>query len=75
MGETAIVTDISKVSRYCCSSLNAMFRISEMGAGILNSKVAPVAENVLAAINLGEKAFKFTKIELGDVKPVITNIR
>ena len=52
-----------------------MFRISEMGAGILNSKVAPVAENVLAAINLGKKAFKFTRIELGDVKPVITNIR
>ena len=46
-----------------------------MGAVILNTKVAPIADKVLSAINIGKKAFKFTKINLGEVKPKITNIR
>ena len=50
-------------------------RFAEMGSDILNSKVAPLAEKALAALNLGKRAFKFTKIQLGSVKPKFTNIR
>ena len=50
-------------------------RFAEMGSDILNSKVAPLAEEALAALNLGKRAFKFTKIQLGSVKPKFTNIR
>ena len=50
-------------------------RFAEMGSDILNSKVAPLAEKALAALNLGKRAFKFTKIQLGSVKPKFSNIR
>jgi len=50
-------------------------RVSELGAEVLNSKVAPVAEKALAALKLGKKAFKFTKIQLGSVKPELYNLR
>lgn len=50
-------------------------RFAEMGSDILNSKVAPLAEKALTALNLGKRAFKFTKIQLGSVKPKFSNIR
>ena len=46
-----------------------------MGSSLLNSKVAPVVDRALAAIKLGTKAFKFTKIQLGNAKPQLNNIR
>ena len=46
-----------------------------MGSSLLNSKVAPVVDRALAAIKLGSKAFKFTKIQLGTAKPQLNNIR
>ena len=50
-------------------------RLAEMGADILNTKVAPIAEKALSALKLGTKAFKFTKIDLGSKKPTLNNIR
>ena len=46
-----------------------------MGASVLNSKVAPVVDRAISAIRLGKKAFKFTKIDLGNAKPQFKNIR
>ena len=50
-------------------------RMAEMGADILNTKVAPIAEKTLSALKLGTKAFKFTKIDLGSKRPTLQNIR
>jgi len=50
-------------------------RVSEMCTRVLNSRVEPIAQGALAALNLGAKAFKFTRINMGQVKPKITNIR
>ena len=49
--------------------------MTELGSSLLNSKVAPVVDRALAAIKLGSKAFKFTKIQLGNAKPQLNNIR
>ena len=49
--------------------------MAEMGADILNTKVAPIAEKALSALKLGTKAFKFTKIDLGSKRPTLQNIR
>eukprot|EP00092_Neocalanus_flemingeri_P008919 GFUD01009594.1.p1 GENE.GFUD01009594.1~~GFUD01009594.1.p1 ORF type:complete len:558 (-),score=154.47 GFUD01009594.1:168-1682(-) len=46
-----------------------------MGAKILNSKVEPIVQGALSTLSLGKKAFKFTRIELGQAKPTISNIR
>jgi hypothetical protein len=37
--------------------------------------VEPLAQSALLALNLGKKAFKFTKINLGQVRPQFTNLR
>merc|ERR1719354_881407 len=50
-------------------------RVSEMCTKLLNSRVEPLVQGALAALNLGSKAFKFTRINLGHVQPKITNIR
>ncbi|XP_023332371.1 extended synaptotagmin-3 [Eurytemora carolleeae] len=50
-------------------------RVSEMGTRVLNSRVEPLVQGALATLNLGRKAFKFTRINLGQVRPKITNIR
>ena len=46
-----------------------------MGSNVLNDKVAPAADKALSALNLGKKAFKFTKIKLGSMKPKISNLK
>ena len=66
------------------------FRVGEMGAKVLNSKVRftlsiesdyhpvqvePIVQGALSTLSLGKKAFKFTRIELGNAKPQISNIR
>merc|ERR1719244_346691 len=50
-------------------------KVSEMGTNLLNTRVEPLVEGALKALHLGSKAFKFTRINLGQVKPQITNIR
>merc|ERR1719244_30294 len=50
-------------------------KVSEMGTVLLNTRVEPLVEGALAALHLGKKAFKFTRINLGQVKPKISNIR
>lgn len=50
-------------------------RIAEMGSNVLNDKVAPAADKALSALNLGKKAFKFTKIKLGSMKPKISSLK
>jgi len=50
-------------------------RVSEMGTNVLNSRVEPLVQGAMAALHLGKKAFKFTRINLGQVEPKITNIR
>jgi len=50
-------------------------RAGQMGEAVLNTRVAPVVDGALSALQLGRKAFKFTRISMGQVKPVITNIR
>jgi hypothetical protein len=37
--------------------------------------VEPLAQGALLALNLGKKAFKFTRINLGQVRPQINNLR
>ena len=46
-----------------------------MGSNVLNDKVAPAADKALSALNLGKKAFKFTKIKLGSMKPKISRLK
>lgn len=50
-------------------------RFGEMGAKVLNSKVEPIVQGALSTLSLGKKAFKFTRIELGNAKPKLSNIR
>jgi len=50
-------------------------KVSDMGTKVLNSRVEPLVQGALATLNLGKKAFKFTRINLGQVKPKITNLR
>jgi len=50
-------------------------KVSEMGTRVLNSRVEPLVQGALATLNLGRKAFKFTRINLGQVKPKLTNLR
>jgi len=49
-------------------------KVKEMGTRVLNSRVEPLVQGTMSALNFG-KAFKFTRINLGDVKPKLTNIR
>ena len=62
-----------------------------MGAKVLDSKVVwlnsvvfdtffplqvePIVQGALSTLNLGKKAFKFTKIELGNARPKLSDIR
>ena len=39
------------------------------------NQVEPLVQGALSALNLGKKAFRFTRINLGQVKPKITNLR
>ena len=71
LGKILSGKSVKKGENYNASSV----RVSELGAEVLNSKVAPVAEKALAALKLGKKAFKFTKIQLGSVKPELYNLR
>jgi len=50
-------------------------KVTEMGTRVLNSRVEPLVQGALSALNLGKKAFRFTRINLGQVKPKITNLR
>jgi len=50
-------------------------KVAEMGTRILNSRVEPLVQGALSALNLGKKAFRFTRINLGQVKPQIQNVR
>lgn len=50
-------------------------KVSEMGTRVLNSRVEPLAQGALLAMNLGKKAFKFTNINLGQMRPQFTNFR
>ena len=75
MDDFNFVTNITKVTFQSTWIIYRLFRMAEMGASVLNSKVAPVVDRAISAIRLGKKAFKFTKIDLGNAKPQFKNFR
>ena len=62
------------IRRINCSIISYS-RFAEFCSNILNSKVAPVAEKTLSGLKFGTKAFKFTKIQMGEAKPKFSNLK
>ena len=67
------VAQVMRVDGSLSSHLLSLLWMTETGSSLLNSTVAPVVERALAAIKLGR--IKFTKIQLGNAKPQLNNIR